>query len=407
MRKDLFMLKGKTVVLAVTGSIAAYKIASLASQLSKLHANVQVLMTRNATNFINPITFETLTGNKCLVDTFDRNFEFSVEHVSLAKAADVVLIAPASANVIGKLAHGIADDMLTTTILACSCKKIISPAMNTHMFENPIVKDNLKTLERYGFEVIQPAVGLLACKDVGAGKMPEPEVLLEYIMKEIAYEKDLTGKNILVTAGPTQEPVDPVRYLTNHSTGKMGYAVARVCSLRGAHVTLVTGQTSLPRPLFVDTVEITTAREMFEAVTERFADQDIVIKAAAVADYRPKQVSAEKVKKSDDSLVLELERTDDILRYLGEHKKENQFLCGFSMETENMLGNSRAKLAKKNLDMIVANNLKVPGAGFAGDTNVVTLITKDEETELPLLSKEETAVQILNKIIAYCSLRDQ
>lgn len=407
MRKDLFMLKGKTVVLAVTGSIAAYKIASLASQLSKLHANVQVLMTRNATNFINPITFETLTGNKCLVDTFDRNFEFSVEHVSLAKAADVVLIAPASANVIGKLAHGIADDMLTTTILACSCKKIISPAMNTHMFENPIVQDNLKTLERYGFEVIQPAVGLLACKDVGAGKMPEPEVLLEYIMKEIAYEKDLTGKNILVTAGPTQEPVDPVRYLTNHSTGKMGYAVARVCSLRGAHVTLVTGQTSLPRPLFVDTVEITTAREMFEAVTERFADQDIVIKAAAVADYRPKQVSTEKVKKSDDSLVLELERTDDILRYLGEHKKEKQFLCGFSMETENMLGNSRAKLAKKNLDMIVANNLKVPGAGFAGDTNVVTLITKDEETELPLLSKEETAVQILNKIIAYCSLRDQ
>ena len=401
------MLKGKTVVLAITGSIAAYKIASLASQLSKLHANVQVLMTRNATNFINPITFETLTGNKCLVDTFDRNFEFSVEHVSLAKAADVVLIAPASANVIGKLAHGIADDMLTTTILACSCKKIISPAMNTHMFENPIVQDNLKTLERYGFEVIQPAVGLLACKDVGAGKMPEPEVLLEYIMKEIAYEKDLKGKNILVTAGPTQEPVDPVRYLTNHSTGKMGYAVARVCSLRGAHVTLVTGQTSLPRPLFVDTVEITTAREMFEAVTERFADQDIVIKAAAVADYRPKQVSTEKVKKSDDSLVLELERTDDILRYLGEHKKEKQFLCGFSMETENMLGNSRAKLAKKSLDMIVANNLKVPGAGFAGDTNVVTLITKDEETELPLLSKEETAVQILNKIIAYCSLRDQ
>ena len=404
MRKDLFMLKGKTVVLAVTGSIAAYKIASLASQLSKLHANVQVLMTRNATNFINPITFETLTGNKCLVDTFDRNFEFSVEHVSLAKAADVVLIAPASANVIGKLAHGIADDMLTTTILACSCKKIISPAMNTHMFENPIVQDNLKTLERYGFEVIQPAVGLLACKDVGAGKMPEPEVLLEYIMKEIAYEKDLTGKNILVTAGPTQEPVDPVRYLTNHSTGKMGYAVARVCSLRGAHVTLVTGQTSLPRPLFVDTVEITTAREMFEAVTERFADQDIVIKAAAVADYRPKQVSTEKVKKSDDSLVLELERTDDILRYLGEHKKEKQFLCGFSMETENMLGNSRAKLAKKNLDMIVANNLKVPGAGFAGDTNVVTLITRDDETELPLLSKEETAVQILDKI---CCLLDK
>ena len=401
------MLKGKTVVLAVTGSIAAYKIASLASSLVKLHADVQVLMTKNATNFITPITFETLTGNKCLVDTFDRNFEFSVEHVSLAKKADVVMIAPASANVIGKLAHGIADDMLTTTILACKCKKIISPAMNTNMYENPIVQDNLKILENYGFEVIQPAVGLLACKDIGAGKMPEPEVLLEYILKEVAYEKDLTGKKILVTAGPTQEAVDPVRYLTNHSTGKMGYAIAKVCSFRGADVTLVTGKTNIPKPLFVNTVEITTARDMFEAVTERFADQDIVIKAAAVADYRPRQVSEEKVKKSDDALSIELERTDDILKYLGEHKRTDQFLCGFSMETENMLGNSRAKLVKKNLDMIVANNLKVPGAGFAGDTNVVTLITKDEETELPLLSKEETAVQILNKIIAYCSLRDQ
>lgn len=392
------MLKGKTVVLAVTGSIAAYKIASLASSLVKLHADVQVLMTKNATNFITPITFETLTGNKCLVDTFDRNFEFSVEHVSLAKKADVVMIAPASANVIGKLAHGIADDMLTTTILACKCKKIISPAMNTNMYENPIVQDNLKILENYGFEVIQPAVGLLACKDIGAGKMPEPEVLLEYILKEVAYEKDLTGKKILVTAGPTQEAVDPVRYLTNHSTGKMGYAIAKVCSFRGADVTLVTGKTNIPKPLFVNTVEITTARDMFEAVTERFADQDIVIKAAAVADYRPRQVSEEKVKKSDDALSIELERTDDILKYLGEHKRTDQFLCGFSMETENMLGNSRAKLVKKNLDMIVANNLKVPGAGFAGDTNVVTLITQDEETELPLLSKEETAVQILDKI---------
>lgn len=398
------MLKGKTVVLAVTGSIAAYKIASLASSLVKLHADVQVLMTKNATNFINPITFETLTGNKCLVDTFDRNFEFSVEHVSLAKKADVVMIAPASANVIGKLAHGIADDMLTTTILACKCKRIISPAMNTNMYENPIVQDNLKILAKYGFEVLQPAVGLLACKDIGAGKMPEPEVLLEYILREIAYEKDLIGKKILVTAGPTQEPVDPVRYLTNHSTGKMGYAIARVCSFRGADVTLVTGKTGLPRPLFMNIVEITTAREMFEAVTERFAEQDIVIKAAAVADYRPRQVSEEKVKKSDDALFMELERTDDILKYLGEHKRSDQFLCGFSMETENMLGNSRAKLAKKNLDMIVANNLKVPGAGFAGDTNVVTLITRDDETELPLLSKEETAVQILDKI---CCLLDK
>lgn len=393
------MLKGKTVVLAVTGSIAAYKIATLASQLSKLHANVQVLMTKNATNFINPITFETLTGNKCLVDTFDRNFQFSVEHVSLAKMADVVMIAPASANVIGKIAHGIADDMLTTTVMACKCKKILAPAMNTNMFENPIVQDNLKTLERYGYEVIQPAVGLLACKDVGKGKMPEPEVLLEYILREIAYSKDLVGKKILVTAGPTQEPVDPVRYLTNHSTGKMGYAIARVCSFRGADVTLVTGRTSLSRPLFVDVEEVTTAREMYEAVTERFSDQDIVIKAAAVADYRPKEVSDEKVKKSDGEMVIELERTDDILKYLGLHKREDQFLCGFSMETENMLGNSRAKLAKKNLDMIVANNLKVPGAGFAGDTNVVTLITQDGEVELPLLSKEETAVRILNKIL--------
>lgn len=399
------MLKGKTVVLAVTGSIAAYKIATLASQLSKLHANVQVLMTKNATNFINPITFETLTGNKCLVDTFDRNFQFSVEHVSLAKMADVVMIAPASANVIGKIAHGIADDMLTTTVMACKCKKILAPAMNTQMFENPIVQDNIKTLEHYGYEVIQPVVGLLACKDVGKGKMPEPEVLLEYILHEIAYPKDLKGKKILVTAGPTQEPVDPVRYLTNHSTGKMGYAIARVCSFRGADVTLVTGKTALSRPLFVDTVEITTAREMYEAVTERYEQQDIVIKAAAVADYRPREVSAEKVKKSDGEMAIRLERTDDILQYLGLHKREDQFLCGFSMETENMLGNSRAKLVKKNLDMIVANNLKVPGAGFAGDTNVVTLITQDGEEELPLLSKEETAVRILNKILGEIARR--
>ena len=393
------MLKGKTVVLAVSGSIAAYKIASLASALGKLHADVQVLMTQNATNFINPITFETLTGNKCLVDTFDRNFQYSVEHVALAKRADVVLVAPASANVIGKIANGIADDMLTTTVMACKCKKIISPAMNTQMFENPIVQDNLKKLEHYGYEVIQPAVGLLACKDVGAGKMPEPETLLEYILREVAYEKDLKGKTILVTAGPTQEPIDPVRYLTNHSSGKMGYAIAKVCSMRGADVTLVSGKTAIKPPLFVDVVPVTTARDMYEAVTSRFDQQDIVIKAAAVADYRPKTISDQKVKKADGELSIEMERTDDILKYLGEHKREDQFLCGFSMETEHMLENSRKKLEKKNLDMIVANNVKVEGAGFAGDTNIVTLITKDDETQLPLLSKEETAVEIMNKIL--------
>ena len=393
------MLKGKTVVLAVSGSIAAYKIASLASALGKLHADVQVLMTQNATNFINPITFETLTGNKCLVDTFDRNFQYSVEHVALAKRADVVLVAPASANVIGKIANGIADDMLTTTVMACKCKKIISPAMNTQMFENPIVQDNLKKLEHYGYEVIQPAVGLLACKDVGAGKMPEPETLLEYILREVAYEKDLKGKKILVTAGPTQEPIDPVRYLTNHSSGKMGYAIAKVCSMRGADVTLVSGKTAIKPPLFVDVVPVTTARDMYEAVTSRFDQQDIVIKAAAVADYRPKTISDQKVKKADGELSIEMERTDDILKYLGEHKREDQFLCVFSMETEHMLENSRKKLEKKNLDMIVANNVKVEGAGFAGDTNIVTLITKDDETQLPLLSKEETAVEIMNKIL--------
>lgn len=393
------MLKGKTVVLAVSGSIAAYKIASLASALGKLHADVQVLMTQNATNFINPITFETLTGNKCLVDTFDRNFQYSVEHVALAKRADVVLVAPASANVIGKIANGIADDMLTTTVMACKCKKIISPAMNTQMFENPIVQDNLKKLEHYGYEVIQPAVGLLACKDVGKGKMPEPETLLEYILQEVAYEKDLKGKKILVTAGPTQEPIDPVRYLTNHSSGKMGYAIAKVCSMRGAEVTLVSGKTAIKPPLFVDVVPVTTAREMYEAVTGRSDRQDIVIKAAAVADYRPKTISEQKVKKTDGELSIEMERTDDILKYLGEHKRANQFLCGFSMETEHMLENSRKKLKKKNLDMIVANNVKVEGAGFAGDTNIVTLITGDDETQLPLLSKEETAVEIMNTIL--------
>lgn len=397
------MLKGKTVLLGVTGSIAAYKIAYLASALKKLHADVHVLMTKNATNFINPITFESLTGNKCLVDTFDRNFQFQVEHVSIAKKADVVMIAPASANVIGKLAHGIADDMLTTTVMACKCKKIISPAMNTNMFENPIVQDNLKILEHYGYEVIQPASGYLACGDTGAGKMPEPQTLLAYIEKEIACKKDLKGKKILVTAGPTQEAIDPVRYITNHSSGKMGYSIAKAAMLRGADVTLVSGRTAIEPPMFVKVVPIVTAKEMFDAVTSVSDEQDIIIKAAAVADYRPAVVSSEKVKKKDGEMSIALERTDDILKYLGEHKKENQFLCGFSMETQNMVSNSRAKLEKKNLDMIAANNVKEKGAGFQGDTNVLTLITQEEETSLPLMSKEDAANQLLDKILMLTS----
>ena len=401
------MLKGKTVLLGVTGSIAAYKIAYLASALKKLHADVHVLMTKNATNFINPITFETLTGNKCLVDTFDRNFQFQVEHVSIAKKADVVMIAPASANVIGKLAHGIADDMLTTTVIACKCKKIISPAMNTNMFENPIVQDNLKILEHYGYEVIQPASGYLACGDTGAGKMPEPQTLLAYIEKEIACEKDLKGKKILVTAGPTQEAIDPVRYITNHSSGKMGYSVAKAAMLRGADVTLVSGRTAIEPPMFVKVVPIVTAKEMFDAVTSVSDEQDIIIKAAAVADYRPAVVSSEKVKKKDGEMSIALERTDDILKYLGEHKKENQFLCGFSMETQNMLGNSRAKLGKKHLDMVAANNLKVAGAGFQGDTNVLTLITQDEDVSLQLMSKEDAANVILDKILSIQKEREE
>ena len=392
------MLAGKTVLLCVSGSIAAYKIAYLASALKKLKADVHVLMTRNATNFINPITFETLTGNKCLVDTFDRNFEFSVEHVSLAKAADVVLVAPASANVIAKLAHGLADDMLTTTVLACTCKKIISPAMNTRMFENPITQDNLKLCEHYGMEVISPASGYLACGDTGAGKMPEPEVLLQYILKEVQYEKDLKGKKILVTAGPTREAIDPVRYITNHSTGKMGYAIAKTAALRGAEVTLVSGPAEVEPPMFVNFVPVVTAKDMFEAVTSRSDEMDAVIKAAAVADYRPKFVNTEKTKKKDGDMAIELERTDDILKWLGEHKKDSQFLCGFSMETEHMLENSRAKLKKKNLDMIVANNLKVAGAGFGTDTNVVTMIRENREIELPIMSKEEVAGAILDEI---------
>ena len=393
------MLEGKTVLLGVTGSIAAYKIAYLASMLKKQQADVHVLMTRNATNFINPITFETLTGNKCLVDTFDRNFQFQVEHVSIAKKADVVMIAPASANVIGKLAHGIADDMLTTTIMACRCKKFISPAMNTNMFENPIVQDNLKTLGHYGYEVIDPAVGYLACGDTGAGKMPEPETLLNYILRECACEKDMKGLKVLVTAGPTQEAIDPVRYITNHSSGKMGYAIAKMAMLRGADVTLVSGRTALAPPPFVRVVPVVTARDMYEAVTSVSQEQDIIIKAAAVADYRPASVSDEKIKKKDDDMSIALERTDDILKYLGEHKPEGQFLCGFSMETENMIGNSRVKLTRKNLDMVAANNVKMAGAGFQGDTNVLTLITQDEEVSLPLMSKEDAAGKILDKIL--------
>lgn len=394
------MFQGKTVLLCVTGSIAAYKIASLASALKKRHAEVHVLMTENATNFINPITFESLTGTKCLVDTFDRNFQFQVEHVSIAKKADVALIAPASANVIGKLAHGIADDMLTTTVMACKCKKIISPAMNTNMFENPIVQDNLKILAHYGFEVIAPAEGYLACGDTGAGKMPEPETLLSYIEKEIACPRDMQGKKVLVTAGPTQEKIDPVRYITNHSSGKMGYAIAKNAMLRGAEVTLVSGPVAIAPPPFVKVVSVTTAKEMFEAVTSVSEEQDIIIKAAAVADYRPKEVSSEKIKKKDGQMSIELERTDDILKYLGDHKRQNQFLCGFSMETQNMLGNSRAKLEKKNLDMVAANNLKVEGAGFQGDTNVLTLITQEEDVSLPLMSKEDAASKLLDKILS-------
>ena len=400
------MLKGKTVLLGVTGSIAAYKIAYLASALNKLHAQVHVLMTENATNFINPITFESLTGNKCLVDTFDRNFQFQVEHVSLAKQADVVMIAPASANVIGKLAHGIADDMLTTTVMACKCKKYISPAMNTNMYENPVVQDNLKILEHYGFGVIDPAVGYLACGDTGAGKMPEPEVLLQYILREIAREKDFAGKKLLVTAGPTQESIDPVRYITNHSSGKMGYAVARAAMLRGAEVTLVTGPCAIDPPPFIKTVPVITARDMFEAVTSVSEEQDIIIKAAAVADYRPTHVADEKMKKHDSEMNIELEKTDDILKYLGEHRRPEQFLCGFSMETQNMIGNSRAKLQKKHLDMMAANNLKVAGAGFQGDTNVLTLITQNEEVSLKLMSKEDAANVILDKILSVLKERE-
>ncbi len=394
------MLKGKCVVLGVTGSIAAYKIASLASALVKLHAEVHVIMTKNATNFINPITFETLTSHKCLVDTFDRNFEYSVEHVSLAKKADIFMVAPASANVIGKIAHGIADDMLTTTIMAAKCKKIISPAMNTNMYENPIVQDNLRRLEKYGYEVISPASGYLACGDTGAGKMPEPETLLKYILRDLAHNHDLAGKKVLVTAGPTREAIDPVRYITNHSTGKMGYAIAQAAMERGASVTLVSGPVSIEPPMFVELVPVVSAADMAKAVKERAADQDIIIKSAAVADFRPVNVAAEKIKKKDSSdSTIELERTEDILSYLGAHKKEGQFICGFSMETEHMLENSTAKLKKKNVDMIVANNLRIDGAGFGTDTNIVTLIAEAGAKELPKMTKREVADAILDRIM--------
>lgn len=392
------MLTGKTIVLGVTGSIAAYKMANLTSMLVKQHADVYVLMTKNATNFIHPITFETLTNHKTLVDTFDRNFNYNIEHVSLAKKADVVLVAPASANVIGKIANGIADDMLTTTVMACKCKKLIAPAMNTQMFENPIVQDNLKKLEHYHMTVIQPEVGLLACKDVGAGKLPSEQVLMDYILREIRYEKDMEGKKVLVTAGPTVESIDPVRFISNHSTGKMGYAIARVAMERGAEVTLITGPVSIAPPPFVKVIPVTSAADMFEAVKQHAGQADIVIKAAAVADYTPAVVAEEKIKKSEGESTLQLVRTTDILNWLGEHRRDGQFLCGFSMETENMVENSRAKLEKKKLDMIVANNLKVAGAGFGVDTNVVTLITKKKMIQLPQMSKEAVAEQLLNAI---------
>ena len=393
------MLKGKTVVLGVTGSIAAYKIAYLASALVKLHADVNVIMTQNATNFINPITFETLTSHKCLVDTFDRNFQYNVEHVALAKRADIFMVAPASANVIGKMANGIADDMLTTTILAAKCPKLVSPAMNTNMYTNQIVQDNLEKLKHYGFEIIDPANGYLACGDTGAGKMPEPETLLQYILRELASEKDLAGKRVLITAGPTQEKIDPVRYITNHSSGKMGYALAECCMRRGAEVTLVSGPVAIQPPMFVDVVPVTSAEDMAREVKTRADSQDIIIKAAAVADYRPVNPADEKIKKKDGDSSIELERTEDILKYLGEHRKQGQFICGFSMETEHMVENSTAKLDKKNVDMIVANNLKVSGAGFGTDTNIVTLITRAGAKELPIMSKSEVADAIMDEIL--------
>lgn len=394
------MLKGKTVVLGVTGSIAAYKIANLTSMLVKLHADVHVLMTQNATNFINPITFETLTSHKCLIDTFDRNFNYNIEHVALGERADVVLVAPASANIIAKMANGIADDMLSTTVLACRCPKLVAPAMNTNMFENPITQANIKRLKEFGIEVIEPDCGRLACRTVGKGKMPSEQVLLDYILREIQFPHDMAGKKVLVTAGATRESIDPVRYITNHSTGKMGYALATIAMRRGADVTLISGVTNLPAPLGVKLISVESASDMFTAVKEEADKNDIIIKSAAVADYTPVNTATEKIKKKEGDSCIELKRTTDILKWLGEHKKPGQFLCGFSMETENMLENSRKKLDSKNADLIVANNLKVNGAGFGTDTNVVTLISKEQVKELPIMSKEEVAAEILNFILA-------
>ena len=393
------MLKGKTVLLGVTGGIAAYKIANLASALVKLHADVNVIMTQNATNFINPITFESLTGNKCIVDTFDRNFKFKVEHIALAELADVFMVAPASANVIGKIANGIADDMLTTTFMACKKKKILAPAMNTNMYENPIVQDNIKKLKAYGMEIIEPATGYLACGTTGSGKLPDEKILLEYILREVAYEKDLSGKTVLVTAGPTREAVDPVRFISNHSTGKMGYAIARCASLRGARVILVSGSVIIEPPLFAELVPVVSAEDMYNAVMKYKDEADIIIKSAAVADYTPVAVSSEKIKKQDGDMRIELRRTKDILKELGQSRRENQFICGFAMETENLIENAFKKLESKNVDMIVANSLKTEGAGFGTDTNVVTLITKDGKTELPLMSKDEVAMKILDAAV--------
>lgn len=393
------MLKGKTVILGVTGSIAAYKAAGLASLLKKQHADVQVIMTQNAAQFINPITFETLTGNKCLIDTFDRNFQYNVEHVELAKRADIAVVAPATANVMAKLAHGLADDMLTTTILACRCPKLIAPAMNTRMYENPVTQDNMELLRKYGWQVISPAVGRLACGDMGAGKFPKEELILGRILNEIALEKDMKGLKVLVTAGPTQEAIDPVRFISNHSTGKMGYALAKICRWRGAKVTLVSGRTNLEVPEDVRVIPVCSARDMFEAVTREAPKQDMIIKAAAVADYRPAQVSDQKIKKNDDEMSIALERTQDILGWLGEHKSRGQVLCGFAMETENMEEHAREKLYRKNLDLIAANNVKVEGAGFGTDTNVVTLITRQGKKELELMSKEEVSIELTDELL--------
>lgn len=393
------MLTNKTVLLGITGSIAAYKIANLARMLKKLHCNVHVLMTENATQFINPITLETLTGNKCLINTFDRNFQYSVEHVALAKQADLVLLAPASANVIGKIANGIADDMLTTTVMACPCKKIISPAMNHNMYHNLIVQDNIKKLERFGYEIIKPDTGMLANGDIGDGRMPDETILLEYVLKAIAFEKDLTGKKILITAGATREAIDSVRFISNYSTGKMGFALAKSAMRRGAEVTVIAGHTEIEPPMFVKLIPVTSAQDMFHAVTSIANNFDIIIKSAAVADYTPVVTENHKIKKSDNHLEIKLKRTQDILNYLGEHKPEKQFLCGFSMETENMLENSRKKLISKNCDMICANNLKTEGAGFGTDTNIITLITRNGEFEIPKMSKESIAHKILDKIL--------